>query len=398
MQNIVYDEYLPLLLGSTFMNALGLNLDRDSSYKDNLDASLFNEFSSAALRFGHSTVSGLFKPIGHRNWPLKFHYFDFREFVLGDQGSAFEHELHGLASQPSQRADLVATDDMTDFLMFDKTKSKVGDDIMARNIQRGRDHGIPTYNTMRQACGLQALSSFRVTPREIGSSDWRAMAGVYDDVEDIDLVTGGLAEAPVSGGLIGPTLACIISQQFHALMMGDRYFFTHSSGSNHRYDHHHKPLSNLKLFRGLPEPLMKEIRKRTLRDILCENTDDIRSLQRSVLKQSSRSNPLVSCSRVNEIDFDVVKDNLADKSISAIEEEEDPTTSTTTTEPTTTTKTTTTKENKPKPIPKPKPKPIPKPPGPCVDKLSFCQWKIPECATNEKIKKNCCKTCGGRHG
>ena len=78
------------------------------------------------MRFGHSTVSGLFKPIGHRNWPLKFHYFDFKDFVLGKQGAAFENELLGMAKQPCQKADLITTDDMTDFLFFDKSSgSKV---------------------------------------------------------------------------------------------------------------------------------------------------------------------------------------------------------------------------------------------------------------------------------
>ena len=79
-----------------------------------------NEFATAAMRFGHSTVSGLFQPIGHKHWPLKFHYFDFDEFVLGNRGQAFENELRGLAQQPCQRVDLVTTDDMTDFLFFDK--------------------------------------------------------------------------------------------------------------------------------------------------------------------------------------------------------------------------------------------------------------------------------------
>ena len=49
-----------------------------------------------------------------------------------------------------------------------------------------------------------------------------ALHGVYDHVDDIDLFTGGLAERPVVGGLVGPTFACIIGQQFLNLRKGDR--------------------------------------------------------------------------------------------------------------------------------------------------------------------------------
>ena len=81
---------------------------------------------------------GLFKPIGHQKWPLKFHYFDFKDFVLGKDGSAFENELLGMAHQPSQKADLVATDDMTDFLFFDKSSgSKVRMIKLVINLCRG---------------------------------------------------------------------------------------------------------------------------------------------------------------------------------------------------------------------------------------------------------------------
>merc|ERR1712203_1131244 len=95
----------------------------------------------------------------------------------------------------------------THFLFFNKTNGKdsVGDDFIARNIQRGRDHGLPTYVDMRTKCGLRRISSFRSTPREIRRDTWQKLKRVYRSVKDIDLYTGGLAETPVSGAVIGPT-------------------------------------------------------------------------------------------------------------------------------------------------------------------------------------------------
>ncbi len=59
------------------------------------------------------------------------------------------------------------------------------------------------------------------------------MASVYSSVNDIDLYVGGLAELSTLGdGILGPTLTCLIAENFKQLKYGDRYFYENGANPN----------------------------------------------------------------------------------------------------------------------------------------------------------------------
>lgn len=48
---------------------------------------------------------------------------------------------------------------------------------------------------------------------------------MYKKVQDIDLLVGGISELPAEDAMLGPTLQCIMGQQFLNSKIGDRFFY-----------------------------------------------------------------------------------------------------------------------------------------------------------------------------
>merc|ERR1740137_300478 len=141
-----------------------------------------------------------------------------------------EQLVAGLIGQKSQALDRFISEDVTNFLFMEfgentgiNKKRNFGGDLVSRNLQRGRDHGLPGYNKYRSLCGMKSIRSMRDKhrPNEISKTNWRILGQLYKSPDDIDLFAGGLGEIPVSDGLTGPTFTCIKSSQFGMLREGD---------------------------------------------------------------------------------------------------------------------------------------------------------------------------------
>jgi hypothetical protein len=114
-----------------------------------------------------------------------------------------------------------------------------GGDLAARNIQRGRDHYLPSFNDAVRALGLgPAPANFSELAGD--ASVAAALRAAYGDggVENVDLWVGGLAEGmhgeESSGGKshVGPVFAALIVEQFERTRAADRFWFEGSSWSD----------------------------------------------------------------------------------------------------------------------------------------------------------------------
>jgi hypothetical protein len=218
MQVITYKEFLPALLGP---NALAPY----AGYRWTASPAITNVFSTAVYRFGHSALSptllrldAVGNPIPEGNLPLRDAFF--RPDRLVDEGG-IEPVLRGLASQACAPIDTELVDDVRNFLFGPPGAG--GFDLASLNIQRGRDHGLPSYNDARLARGLLSKNSFAEVSTD--PTVQARLASVYADVDGIDLWVGTLAEDPVNGGHVGEFAFRIITKQFRGLRDGDTYWY-----------------------------------------------------------------------------------------------------------------------------------------------------------------------------
>lgn len=116
--------------------------------------------------------------------------------------------LGGLMVQNAQTYDPHVTVALSQHVLKNRSH-EFGTDLIARNVQRGREHGIPPYSSYRRICKLAPLTTWSKRPKEILQDTWNKLRSLYKSPLDIDLFTGGLSEIPVDNAFSGPTFNCL---------------------------------------------------------------------------------------------------------------------------------------------------------------------------------------------
>ena len=274
-QYVTYKEFLP---------AVGVRLPRYRGYDPTVNASLTNEFATVGYR-AHSMVHQEFEfRVGRREVSVELFNATFNPDLVPELGLG--NVLAGLSAEAQYRNDELIDDNLRSILF--QIPSAAGAftsvlDLGAIDVERGRDHGMPTYNELRRAVGLRPKAKFReITgerserfPRHLRIDpsnprndrldilefvDLRDIAGrrfrpcdcpdnekadtvarsgrrrtplaarlraVYRSVKKLDAYTGMLSEPHVRGSELGELQHAIWARQFDALRTGDRFFYRH---------------------------------------------------------------------------------------------------------------------------------------------------------------------------
>ncbi|CRK94120.1 CLUMA_CG007643, isoform A [Clunio marinus] len=299
-QHITYNEFLPRILSWNAVNLYGLKLLPQGYYKDynpGCNPAIVTEFASAAFRIGHSLLRPHIPRLGTNHQPidppilLRDGFFKPDMFL---QAGMIDEVSRGLVATPMETLDQFITGEVTNHLFEDRKIPFSGVDLIALNIQRARDHGIPSYNNYRSLCNLKRATTWDDLSREIPPEVINRFKRIYPTVDDIDLFPGGMSERPLQGGLVGPTFACIIAIQFRQLRKCDRFWYENENPTVR-----------------FTEAQLTEIRKTTLAKIVCDNLDVPGDMQRAAFDLPSNFlNPRVPCHSMPHIDLSAWRENV----------------------------------------------------------------------------------------
>jgi len=282
-QAVTYAEWLP---------SLGIDVGDYAGYDSAVNASISNEFATVAYR-AHSMIHGEIELEVDANHFTQTQLDTFQAYGLNVDSGGDDVEIAiplnraffnpslveefgvetifaGLSAEAQYKNDHLIDNQLRSFLFgvpnpdYDPTALDGPEsieffdgvvDLGAIDIQRGRDHGVASYNDIREAFGLERVTSFLEITGESTDSltvdiddpavidftfdpgdevftdvpQVQSLAGrlkaIYGDVDNVDAFVGLVSEEHLDGTIMGELAHAMWVDQFSRLRDGDRFWY-----------------------------------------------------------------------------------------------------------------------------------------------------------------------------
>lgn len=270
-QKIIGDWSKAVLGGPIKHDHVGINEPRVS-----------NEFASAAIRFYNTMMPG---EISNHVSSGRYAAFDLEDLFYKPKDlrkkEYFSHLLSSVLQQNAMSLDTSYVDDMAQMLF--KTRN-IGTDVLALDIQRGRDHGLGSYTNYHEMCVGQSIRSWDDLTDSISAADLKTLQSAYVSVHDVDLIVGAIAEKPATPeAIVGPTLACILKDQI-----------AQSLAEAENNQHHHHQIDDV-------------LSSYSAARFLCD-TAEMEQVQQNIFRLPAVDNPLVRCAHLPSLDLNGLRE------------------------------------------------------------------------------------------
>ncbi|KAL1453749.1 hypothetical protein WDU94_010063 [Cyamophila willieti] len=297
-QHIVYNEWLPILLGPDTLKTKDLASSSSGfsdKYKPDINPSSLMDFAGAAFRTFHSMTPNTLT-VGSQTMPFSNTFQKPGDFL--QEGDNFDATLVSLRSEHQLQLSHFNSDEIRN-LFYQVTTPLVngsvqyGDDLTAIDIQRGRDYGLLSFNDYRSLFNMTRLSDYSAVATVFGNESATQLAQVYKHPDDIDFYVGSLYELTSQNISTASTLQSVWVEAFRRYKLGDRFF----------YERGDQPWS----FTLGQLTVIKRIK---LSHVVCIGFDNrTTDIQRDVFSaENSTSNEMTSCdSLLQQLDFSCFK-------------------------------------------------------------------------------------------
>lgn len=266
LQALMYYEFLPNL-------GITLPLYRPGDYRDDIMPYVDNFFAAVTSRFVHSTLTDVIPRLDHSGRELVGGSFMWTD-VWQDPGAALllvedknssgsiDPILQGMIRKLAGAVEPRYCRSVQQELF--SRPGTPGSDLLALDIQRGRDLGVPGYNRARLAFNLSRVENMADISTDMDVV--RVLQEQYkNDLRQVDALVGALAEAPQGSGHLGPLLAASFISQMTRTRNGDWFYFENTRNG----------LFTTEEIEG--------IRGRGLKHLILDNTD-IQDLPRNIYR------------------------------------------------------------------------------------------------------------------